>query len=66
VDYVTLAAQDTMAPIETLDQPAVLAVAAHVGEVRLIDNIAFDLVVGKPVPDRGLILDESRRLSTLR
>ncbi len=66
VDYVTLAAQDTMAPIETLDQPAVLAVAAHVGEVRLIDNIAFDLVDGKPVPDRGLILDESRRLSTLR
>lgn len=65
VDYVTLAAQSTMAPIETLDQPAVLAVAAHVGDVRLIDNVAFDIVDGKPVPDRGLILDESRRLSTL-
>lgn len=65
VDYVTLAAQSTMAPIETLDQPAVLAVAAHVGDVRLIDNVAVDIVDGKPVPDRGLILDESRRLSTL-
>lgn len=65
VDYVTLAAQDTMAPIDTLDQPAVLAIAVHVGDVRLIDNVAFDLVDGKPVPDRGLILDESRRLSSL-
>jgi pantoate--beta-alanine ligase len=66
VDYVMLAAQATMTPIQTLDQTAVLAVAAHVGEVRLIDNIAFDMVGGVPTPDRGLILEETGRLGTLR
>jgi hypothetical protein len=54
-----------MVPIETLDQPAVLAAAARVGEVRLIDNVTFDWVDGRPVPDRGLILGERSRLSTL-
>lgn len=65
VDYVKLASQETMKPIETLDRPAVLAVAAHVGQVRLIDNIAFDEVDGKPVPDRGILLDESSQLTAL-
>jgi pantoate--beta-alanine ligase len=65
VDYAMLAAQDTMVPIDELDRPAVLAVAARVGEVRLIDNITFDWVDGRPVPDRGLILSERSRLSTL-
>lgn len=65
VDYVKLASQRTMKPIETLDQPAVLAVAAHVGAVRLIDNVAFDLVDGRPVPDRGILLDEPSTLTAL-
>ncbi len=65
VDYATLASKDTMVPIETLDQPAVLAAAAHVGGIRLIDNVTFDWIDGKPVPDRGLILGERSRLSTL-
>lgn len=65
VDYATLASKDTMVPIGKLDQPAVLAVAAHVGGVRLIDNVIFDWHEGKPVPDRGLILGERSRLSTL-
>lgn len=65
VDYATLASKDTMVPIERLDQPAVLAVAAHVGGVRLIDNVTFDWRDGKLVPDRGLILSEPSRLSTL-
>jgi pantoate--beta-alanine ligase len=65
VDYATLASQDTMVPIDVLDQPAVLAVAARVGEVRLIDNVTFDWIHGGPVPDRGLILGERSRLSTL-
>lgn len=65
VDYVKLASQQTMKPIETLDEPAVLAVAAHVGPVRLIDNIAFDIVDGKPVPDRGILLDEPSELTAL-
>ncbi len=66
VDYVMLATQDTMVPIETLDRQAVLAVAATVGSVRLIDNIAIELVDGRFVPDRGLILDAPSRLGTLR
>ena len=65
VDYATLASQETMVPIPELDQPAVLAVAAHVGGVRLIDNITFDWREGKPIPDRGLLLGEPSRLSTL-
>lgn len=65
IDYVKLASQETMKPIETLDRPAVLAVAAHVGGVRLIDNVAFDLVDGRPVPDRGILLDEPSELTVL-
>lgn len=64
-EYVTLASLETMVPIATLDQPAVLAVAAQVGSVRLIDNIVIDFEGGRPVPDRGLILDEPSRLGTL-
>lgn len=64
-DYVKLAARETMKPIDTLDRPAVLAVAAQVGKVRLIDNIAFDFVDGRPVPDRGILLDEASRLTAL-
>ena len=63
--YATLAALDTMSPIDTLDQPAVLAVAAVVSGVRLIDNIIIDFVDGRPAPDRGLILEEPSRLVTL-
>lgn len=65
VDYVKLASQETMKPIETLDRPAVLAAAAHVGGVRLIDNVAFDMVDGRPVPDRGILLDEPSSLTAL-
>lgn len=65
VDYVELASQETMQPIDILDQAAVLAVAATVGEVRLIDNVAFDIEDGRPRPDRGILLEESSRLSAL-
>ncbi|HEX6221071.1 MAG TPA: pantoate--beta-alanine ligase [Acidimicrobiia bacterium] len=65
VDYVKLASQETMKPIESLDRLAVLAVAARVGSVRLIDNIAFDIVDGRPIPDRGILLDERSSLTAL-
>lgn len=65
LDYVELASQETMQPIESLDRPAVLAVAATVGEVRLIDNVAFDILDGKPRPDRGILLEEPSRLTAL-
>lgn len=65
IDYVKLASQETMKPIEVLDRPAVLAVAAHVGPVRLIDNVAFDMVEGEPVPDRGILLEELSELTAM-
>lgn len=65
IDYVKLASQESMKPIESLDRPAVLAVAAHVGPVRLIDNVAFDMVEGKAVPDRGILLDEPSELTAM-
>jgi pantoate--beta-alanine ligase len=65
VDYATLASQDTMVPIPVLDGPAVLAVAAHVSGVRLIDNVTFDWVDDRPVSDRGLLLREPSLLTTL-
>jgi pantoate--beta-alanine ligase len=65
IDYVKLASQETMKPIASLDQAAVLAVAAQVGTVRLIDNVAFDMVEGKPKPDRGILLDEPSELTVL-
>lgn len=66
VDYVQLAAVDTMQPVPDLSAPAVLAVAARVGPVRLIDNVIFDFVDDKPVPDRGIFLDEPSSLTRLQ
>lgn len=65
IDYVELVAADTMEPIPVLDGPAVLAVAAHVGEVRLIDNLSIEWDNDKAKPDRGMILEEPSRLGTL-
>ena len=42
VDYVELASVAEMAPMDILDRPAVLAVAARVGTTRLIDNVWLD------------------------
>ncbi|MEH3054122.1 MAG: pantoate--beta-alanine ligase [Patulibacter minatonensis] len=39
VDYAALVDAATFQPVEVLDRPCVLAVAAHVGAVRLIDNV---------------------------
>lgn len=64
-DYVELVAADTMEPVSVLESPAVLAVAAHVGQVRLIDNLSIEWANGKAKPDRGMILDEPSRLGTL-
>lgn len=63
VDYVTLADQSSARPIDTLDQPAFLAVAGHVGDVRLIDNLPIDRVGEMLVPDRGLRLETPSRLA---
>lgn len=62
VDYVTLASQSHSEPIERLDRPAFLAVAATVGSVRLIDNLPIDLVGEMFVPDLGIALDHPSTL----
>ena len=57
VEYVELASQDRADLMEHLDRPAFLAAAVRVGSVRLIDNVAFDVVNGEVVADRGMRLD---------
>ena len=39
IDYVELRDAETLLPLETVDRPAVLAVATFVGRTRLIDNV---------------------------
>jgi len=41
VDYVELVDAETIAPVEHINGPVLLAVAAQVGAARLIDNIKF-------------------------
>ena len=40
VDYVALCDAGTLAPLDRADRPARLLAAAHIGETRLIDNLA--------------------------
>lgn len=40
--YVELVSADDLAPLSTLDRPAVLAAAVKIGETRLIDNLRLD------------------------
>lgn len=61
-EYATVAAQDDVREVESLDRPAFLAVAARVGDVRLIDNVHFDLVDGTVIPDRGIRLEATSML----
>lgn len=56
-EYVTLADAGTMQPIEQLDRSAVLALAARVGPVRLIDNIQLSVGPAGVAADRGVRLD---------
>jgi pantoate--beta-alanine ligase len=53
LEYVTLAGQDLAQPLERLDRPAFLAVAAWSGKTRLIDNVHFDVASKGFVADRG-------------
>ncbi|CAI5529344.1 unnamed protein product [Closterium sp. Naga37s-1] len=43
VEYVQLVEQEGLEPISHITCPAVLAVAAHFGSVRLIDNVEIDV-----------------------
>lgn len=39
VDYLAIVDVDTLRPLEQVNRPALVAIAAHVGGVRLIDNV---------------------------
>jgi len=41
VEYIDLVHPETMTPIDTIEEAGLLAVAAHVGNTRLIDNIVL-------------------------
>ena len=42
LDYLELVSRETLQPIASLNEPALMAIAAFYGEVRLIDNIEID------------------------
>ena len=52
-DYVALVNPHTLEPLATLDRPALLAIAAYVGGVRLIDNIMLAPVRAGTDEQRG-------------
>jgi pantoate--beta-alanine ligase len=41
IEYVEAVDAETLKPVATLERPVVLAIAAHVGATRLIDNVVF-------------------------
>ena len=57
LEYAALADAATAQPLQTLATDAFLAVAARVGETRLIDNVAFSVDGGTVAVDRGTKLD---------
>ncbi|MBN1123816.1 MAG: pantoate--beta-alanine ligase [Sedimentisphaerales bacterium] len=44
-EYIQIVDLDTLEPLETIDRPALVALAARLGTTRLIDNIILDLNV---------------------
>lgn len=58
VEYVTVAGQDRVQPLTTLDRPAFVALAAWSGKTRLIDNVHFDEDGDTFIADRGTRLSE--------
>jgi pantoate--beta-alanine ligase len=46
-EYLALVDADTLAPVETIDDEVLLAVAAEVGGVRLIDNTTLHPPAGR-------------------
>jgi pantoate--beta-alanine ligase len=72
-DYLELVDPETLEPLATLDRPALLAIAAHVGGVRLIDNTTLE-PAGEHVPrpaarpvsqrTRAAVLGQPRALPT--
>lgn len=54
LEYAEVVAADTMAPLQVLDGEVLVAVAARVGDVRLIDNMTVHVDAGGAVVDLGV------------
>jgi pantoate--beta-alanine ligase len=54
LEYAEVVAADTLAPIEDLDGEVLVAVAARVGDVRLIDNMTIHVGAQGAVADLGI------------
>jgi pantoate--beta-alanine ligase len=65
LEYAALADAATARPVARLSADAFLAVAARVGETRLIDNVAFSVVGDAVTVDRGVMLDRPSVLEDL-
>jgi pantoate--beta-alanine ligase len=61
-EYVAVAAQEDATILDEVDRPSFVAVAARVGEVRLIDNVHLDVVDGAVVADLGVRLSSPSML----
>ncbi len=57
VEYVELASARDVARLDVVDEHCFLAVAARVGEVRLIDNVHLEVTPDGVAADRGILLD---------
>ncbi|MEA2002741.1 MAG: pantoate--beta-alanine ligase [Actinomycetota bacterium] len=57
LEYVTLVTQELVQPVDTLNSPSFLALAAWSGSTRLIDNVHFDVAARDFRADRGTRLD---------
>jgi pantoate--beta-alanine ligase len=49
IDYISIADEQTMEELESIDRPALMLVAARIGATRLIDNTIV-VPKGMPVP----------------
>ena len=54
LEYAEVVAADTLAPLEVLDGEVLVAVAARVGDVRLIDNMTIRVDARGAVVDLGV------------
>jgi pantoate--beta-alanine ligase len=65
-DYLELVDPDTLEPLAELDRPALLAIAAHVGGVRLIDNATLLPAMERDLPLAGNPHSQQARTTHLR
>lgn len=61
-EYAEVASVRDVARLDAVDQDCFLALAARVGEVRLIDNVHFEVGPDGVVADRGILLDRPSML----